>query len=672
MADRYWVGGTGSWTATSTTNWSATSGGAGGASAPTYADNVIFDTLSSATAYTVTFSAGASGTGSISGTTLTVTAVSGTLTVGASINRNQNTPSQPTDATYIAGGTYIVNQLTGTTGGVGTYTVSVSQTSSSASFAQMPSCADITVSGPLTGAVTTDGTSSVRPSIYGSMTLAATNVVWTSPSELIFCANTTGKTVTTNGVSIGVGSNVNNRITFDGDGGGWTLGSSLTTAWGSAETFKVNRGDFNTGGFALTTRSFFSTGTFTRSITLGSSTITLGASIPIGLTDTGLTLNVGTSTFALSSTNANFAGAGRTFHNLSFTATNQGSKTLSGNNTFNNLSFANRSGNGMDVVLLAGETTVNGAISFGLGTVSLNVQPRRLFRSDVIGTQRTLTLGASSSVSTFAQIDFHGVVVSGPSIPLSGTNIGNAGLNSGITFATPKTVYQVTSSTNWTNTIWATTPTGTPAQVNFPIVHDTVVITDSAIASGGSTGIQATVTHLVGTYDFSSRTLPITLSILGDFLFFGPLLLSPAVTITGKTFRTGTASDSLVISDSTLGNVVVSVTATDSLSITGTAENTPFRFVLTADGILTGATAMDTPFLAKVDFFLSNLILAGQTSVGQVTKVDVYNLLMNAILTGQSRVLPQSFTRTVYQAQDFDTDRVSYTEAEKTRSASVT
>ncbi len=53
MADRYWVGGTGSWDAT-TTNWSATSGGAGGASVPTLDDDVIFNTLSNATAYVVT------------------------------------------------------------------------------------------------------------------------------------------------------------------------------------------------------------------------------------------------------------------------------------------------------------------------------------------------------------------------------------------------------------------------------------------------------------------------------------------------------------------------------------------------------------------------------------------------------------------------------------------
>lgn len=43
MANRYWVGGTGTWDSSSTTNWSASSGGAGGASVPGNADSVFFD-----------------------------------------------------------------------------------------------------------------------------------------------------------------------------------------------------------------------------------------------------------------------------------------------------------------------------------------------------------------------------------------------------------------------------------------------------------------------------------------------------------------------------------------------------------------------------------------------------------------------------------------------------
>lgn len=53
MADRYWVGGAGTWDATSTTNWSASSGGTSGASVPTSSDSVFFD---QAGTYTVTLS----------------------------------------------------------------------------------------------------------------------------------------------------------------------------------------------------------------------------------------------------------------------------------------------------------------------------------------------------------------------------------------------------------------------------------------------------------------------------------------------------------------------------------------------------------------------------------------------------------------------------------------
>lgn len=71
MANRYWVGGTGTWDASSTANWSTTSGGASGASVPGTADVAIFD---QAATYTVTFS----GTGSR--TALAITNTAGTVT----------------------------------------------------------------------------------------------------------------------------------------------------------------------------------------------------------------------------------------------------------------------------------------------------------------------------------------------------------------------------------------------------------------------------------------------------------------------------------------------------------------------------------------------------------------------------------------------------------------
>lgn len=53
MANRFWVGGAGTWS-TTTTNWSATSGGAGGASVPGASDVAIIDNNSGSGAFTIT------------------------------------------------------------------------------------------------------------------------------------------------------------------------------------------------------------------------------------------------------------------------------------------------------------------------------------------------------------------------------------------------------------------------------------------------------------------------------------------------------------------------------------------------------------------------------------------------------------------------------------------
>lgn len=77
MADRYWVGGSATWDSTAGTKWATTSGGAGGASAPTSADNVFLDAASGAV--TVTLSTGTcldlnctGFTGTLAGSTLDI------------------------------------------------------------------------------------------------------------------------------------------------------------------------------------------------------------------------------------------------------------------------------------------------------------------------------------------------------------------------------------------------------------------------------------------------------------------------------------------------------------------------------------------------------------------------------------------------------------------------
>jgi len=97
MADRYWVGGNGTWNSATVTRWSATSGGASGASVPTAADNVFFDANSNTGtgAFTVTLAntprvcnnltiSGLDGTMTLAGAGIGLT-ISGSLTFPATL-----------------------------------------------------------------------------------------------------------------------------------------------------------------------------------------------------------------------------------------------------------------------------------------------------------------------------------------------------------------------------------------------------------------------------------------------------------------------------------------------------------------------------------------------------------------------------------------------------------
>lgn len=75
MANRYWVGGNGTWDNSTTTNWSTTSGGAGGASVPLSIDAAIVDGNSGLSSGIITIGA------SVNCLSLTTSGASGTLSL---------------------------------------------------------------------------------------------------------------------------------------------------------------------------------------------------------------------------------------------------------------------------------------------------------------------------------------------------------------------------------------------------------------------------------------------------------------------------------------------------------------------------------------------------------------------------------------------------------------
>jgi hypothetical protein len=550
MADRYWILGTGSWSSTNTVNWSASSGGAGGASVPTAADNVFFDANSNVgtTAFTVTMA---------------------------------NSPRV---------------------------------------------CNDFTAAG-LDGTMTLAGTS-IGLTVSGSLTFQATNFTRTYTGKTTFNATTTGKTVTTNGVAFG------GDVTFDAVGGAWTLGSALSTSAAItvvSETFDTS----SSGNYAVTASSFVSAGSILRTINLNASTVTLssGATPWDMSTSINATLNAGTSTINLtSSTGPFFAGGGKTYYDVAYTATGQSSSSgISGVNTFNNLSITGRTTIGIGSLDISADQTINGTFTVSAGTASAY---RMQISSDTFNTTRTLTCAAVSLTDT----DFRDITIAGAASPASGTRLGDAKGNSGITFPATKTVYyRQTGSADWGATgsgSWSATSGGALDATQFPLAQDTAVFPAATYpASGSTTTINAS--YNIGTIDMSLRTSNTMTLATGSTT---PFIYGNWINGTGIALSGGTAM-------TFAGRTTQQITSSAKAFTQAIVINTPSGFVQLQDDFTNSATNIFTltaGTLSLQSFKLATSTFSSSNSntrtisfgTGNITCIDTGTVWNTATVTG--------------------------------------
>lgn len=176
MADRYWVGGTGTWDSSTTTHWATSSGGAGGASAPVAGDNVIIDGHAS----------GLNG-GTITTDTSIAAVAFGALTTGAMVGtltiNNHNTSF--TTWSNSGSGTRTINMGSGTMSLTGTAAFSTVL-----NFATLTNCTfnEGTSTVSVTGVAT-----SYRALNFGGETIYNISIAPASQSsgQLAFTANVT-------------------------------------------------------------------------------------------------------------------------------------------------------------------------------------------------------------------------------------------------------------------------------------------------------------------------------------------------------------------------------------------------------------------------------------------------------------------------------------------------
>jgi len=505
MANRYWVGGTGAWSSTSTANWSAATG--------------------------------LSFTASRTGTTLTTVgspALAVGMTVWGSTGTNLGTISSGSVNTWTmnTSGTVSSQSMSAATIGASVPTAADSvffdanSNSSTTAFTVTMSvtprvCNDFTASG-LDGVMTLAG-SAIGLTVSGSLTFHATNFSRTYTGTTTFNATTTGKTVTTNGVAFG------SVVTFDGVGGAWTLGSAFNCG---TSDLTVTNGTFDTSAsnYSVTAGRLFSNNANVRTINLNGSTVAVSSSSPVTFTTTNLTFNVGTSTLNCSNVFPTFSGSGLTYYNVSFTSTTA-LPIITGANTFNNLTFAGRTTVGVGAVSIYANQTINGTFTVSAGTASAY---RIQINSDTFGTIRTLTCAAVS----LTDVDFRDITIAGAAAPATGTRIGDGKGNSGITFPAAKTVYyRALVSAGWGGTgggLWSATSGGAVDGTMFPLAQDTAVFpADTYPASGSTTTINDN--YYIGTIDMSlrtSNTMTLATGTTAPFIY-GSWINGTGITISG-------------------------------------------------------------------------------------------------------------------------------------------
>lgn len=361
MATRYWVGGTGNWDASTTTHWGSASGVADNASVPTSSDDVVFDTLSNATAYTVTITATAN-------------------------------------------------------------------------------CANFTMGAPLAGKVTWAGSSQLN--IFGNSNLSGgtAGITRTFTGAIVYSSTATGKTVTMNGVTTA------SFIQFVGVGGGWTLQDTLNNG---SSSFLLSNGTLDTNNQTVTCGNFIASGSATRTLTLGSSTINSAGSPNLG--GTNMTFNVGTSTINMTGATVIFTGGSRTYNVLTFNNTNIAINDV---NTFATLTV-NTGATKLGSVTFGGNQTITGTFTCNGNSVTNRV----LICSSVTGTARTIT-AATVAITNADLRDLTGAGAGSWNLASISGNSGDCGGNTSITLTTAADQHWIKAAgaggswsggaTNWT------------------------------------------------------------------------------------------------------------------------------------------------------------------------------------------------------------------------------
>lgn len=583
---RYWVGGAGTWNNSSTTNWSATSGGASGASVPGTGDTVVFNASSGTGTVTIASTATCA--------FITCTAASGSLVFSGSSTLS-------IDGAQVAGAISITSGSW--SGYTGTLSINNNGFNTSLSIA----------SGTLFG---------------GSVTHAPTSF-----GDLIITANTTiSGTFNWAGIS---GSLLD--LTNSSAGNYVLTVAAFTSTSGSARSISFGTGNITTTGSGTVwnaNNSMQYSGTPTVNISNNSST---AATITMGSTgNTGYNFNIINGTYPLTITTGsifgalNFTGFTGTWAPGTATCTFYGSLTLVSGMTFTTGSgtwtWANTSGTG--VITSASKTLFSITQSGVGGTVQLAANTTLSTTATYTLTAGTLDLGtntATLSTGSFSSSNSNTRVIAFGTGNITTTGSSTAWTTStstNLTFSGTPTVNISNNSATATTIAAAVTAAGTGFGVapNFNITTGTYSLTISSASKVKSLNF----TGFTGTWAPSTAACT----------FFADLTLVSGMTFTAGTntwtFARNLSSPQVITS---AGKLLNSITQTGASTIVQLAAGTTTLNPTAATGVYTltngtldlatnNATLSCTSFLANntntrsIDFGSTGNISIANTTTG--------------------------------------------------------
>jgi len=443
MASRYWVGGAGTWIAGVTTNWSATSGGAGGASVPTSADDVIFDANS--------------GTGTVTvyntQTCASLTGFPG-ITLAGGTTPSIQVYGTVADLNFTSIGTTIAWQFRG----VGTTLVSRGK-----SLGNVQITGSASVSVLLGGALTSVGSITLTQGTFDTASYAVTATALLSTNSNTRAIYLRGSTVTlTSTTPLDLSSS--SGLTFAAGTSQITCSSSAPTfAGGGATFYNVSFNSGGTGPFTFTGANAFNNLSIAGRSTTGLTLVSLAANQTINGT---LTLFAGSSPTA------------RTFLQSSVLAT---TRTL----TVNSFATASADIDFRDIAVAGAAAPISGT-RFGdcRGNSGITFDaPKTVYWNATAGNWTgngwATTVGGVPAATNFPLAQDY-AVFSSVTLPSAGT----------ITISANWNIGTIDMSARTTNTMTLATGTSTPAIYGNWINGTGVTLTGSGIVTFAGRGSQ--------------------------------------------------------------------------------------------------------------------------------------------------------------------------------------